>query len=186
MTAVGQLVLTFPFTNDDEPTLGITTRPHNEAELVDKENEKRASSGLGPMSKTEELMIFKKEALPPMGASRTMSPSGDWSTAFDLSGRRELGDKAAASVAAAMASNPKLSTLRLRHNHIGDSGAAALADALLEPGCGVTDLDLSSNDIGDAGAKALAEAIRQPECRLTTLDLSAQSSGYQWSSTLSR
>lgn len=55
-------------------------------------------------------------------------------------------------------------------NHIGDAGAAALADAL--PRCPhLTSLHLSDNDIGWDGAQALAAAI--PRCRqLARLDLS--------------
>jgi hypothetical protein len=53
----------------------------------------------------------------------------------------------------------RVATLDLNGNYIGDSGAAALADAL-KTNTSVTTIDLHDNKIGDSGAVALADALK--------------------------
>ncbi|CAM9487176.1 unnamed protein product, partial [Discosporangium mesarthrocarpum] len=52
----------------------------------------------------------------------------------------------------------QLCALELRHNALGDVGAAALADALATNPC-LTWLDLSSNAVGERGGVAVARAL---------------------------
>jgi hypothetical protein len=76
-------------------------------------------------------------------------------------------------------------TLLLGHNHLGDRGAATLAEMLLktkakDEGAGgaalalsLTKLDLSANAVGDAGAAALALSLEAAACTLRSLSLRA-------------
>jgi Ran GTPase-activating protein (RanGAP) involved in mRNA processing and transport len=105
---------------------------------------------------------------------------------LDLSGNA-CGDHGSESLAVLVCSSPALRVLRLRHNSIGPTGAAALAAALVpftqdrcsvgSPSsrrCGVAleELDLSHNRIGDAGTRSFAAAIGERSCALRALDLS--------------
>ena len=55
--------------------------------------------------------------------------------------------------------NERLSRLDLRHNDLGDGGAATLA-AAIKGKCVLQHLDLSANSIGHKGAEALAGALK--------------------------
>jgi hypothetical protein len=67
-----------------------------------------------------------------------------------------------------------LRVLSLRHNFVGDAGAAALA-----PLCArfLEALDLQDNRVAFAGMNALAEALRAPACTLQRLDLRRNRAG---------
>ncbi len=65
--------------------------------------------------------------------------------------------------------NPKLTSLDLEGNGIGDAGATALATAL-QTNTTLTSLNLECNGIGAAGATALATAL-QTNTTLTELNL---------------
>ena len=54
--------------------------------------------------------------------------------------------------------NPRLLSLNLNGNRIGDAGACAIADAL-RMNRTLLSLGLAGNGIGDAGAKKLAEVL---------------------------
>ena len=83
--------------------------------------------------------------------------------------RNSIGDSGAAAVAEVLMNNTAITSLKLGNNNIGDSGAAAFAEAL-KGNTAVTELYLSFNSIGDSGAAALAEALKS-NTALTTLDL---------------
>lgn len=53
-----------------------------------------------------------------------------------------------------------LTRLDLRHNDLGDAGAATIASALKARSCILLHLDLSANSIGCRGAEALAMALK--------------------------
>ena len=77
-----------------------------------------------------------------------------------------IGDSGAAAVAEALKNNTALTRLYLHYNTIGDIGAVAIAGALKSNT--VTTLYLEHNNIGDSGAAALAEALKK-NTALTTL-----------------
>ncbi|KAF9933676.1 hypothetical protein BGZ67_004171 [Mortierella alpina] len=72
-------------------------------------------------------------------------------------------------LAETLKTNSTLTTLDLRSNAIGDSGAKALGEAL-KTNSTLTTLDLTNNSIGDDGAKALGKALKT-NSTLATLDL---------------
>ncbi|CAK0835981.1 unnamed protein product [Prorocentrum cordatum] len=100
--------------------------------------------------------------------------SAEWLYYMDLG----WGDEEVRQMAAVLASValPRLQSLDLSGNNVGDEGAAALAAALRAPGAlpSLQKLDLRSNNVGDEGAAALAAALRAPGAlpRLQELDLS--------------
>ena len=69
-----------------------------------------------------------------------------------------------AKLATALETNTALTRLSLRHNKIGDAGAAKLATAL-EKNIVLTELDLTSNNIGDDAAAKLATALERNKKR---------------------
>ncbi|EOD35128.1 hypothetical protein EMIHUDRAFT_373341, partial [Emiliania huxleyi CCMP1516] len=75
------------------------------------------------------------------------------------------GDAEAAQLSEVLASGaaPRLETLYLKRNKIGDEGCKALAAALGKEGAAprLEGLNLGSNQIGDEGCKALAAALKE-------------------------
>lgn len=63
------------------------------------------------------------------------------------------------SLAEAIGCNGCLQVLNMNSNPIGDDGACALAMALRQSQCALTEIHLDDCDISDAGAIALAEAF---------------------------
>ena len=93
-------------------------------------------------------------------------------------GQLGWGDAEAAQLAEVLASGaaPRLETLCLNNNGIGDEGCKALAAALCKEGAAprLKKLDLGFNRIGDEGCKALAAALKDGAApRLTELNLCA-------------
>ena len=73
-----------------------------------------------------------------------------------------VGDDGAVAVAAALADAPRLRTLGVAKNDLGDAGAYALAAAL--DCCAVATLEIGGNHVGADGAAALRDAQkRRPE-----------------------
>ena len=70
----------------------------------------------------------------------------------------KLNPQGAAQLAAGIAQNRTLRTLRLSHNPIGDAGAASLAVGLRRNAT-LTALALNGADVGAAGAAALGAAL---------------------------
>lgn len=100
----------------------------------------------------------------------------------DLEGCTELslddnniGDSGAAAIAEALKSNTAVEKLWLNNNTIGDSGAAALAEAL-ESNTALRWLFLQTNTIGDSGAAAIAESLKS-NTALTMLYLNGNNIG---------
>ena len=85
-----------------------------------------------------------------------------------------IGDSGAAAIAEALKSNTAVTLLFLYNNNIGDRGAAAVAGAV-KNNAAVTTLYLYSNNIGDSGAAAIAEALKNNA--LTKLDLGSNAIG---------
>ncbi len=84
-----------------------------------------------------------------------------------------LGDLGAAWLAQVLAHpNNRLSALGLRFNSITAVGGRQLAQALREPHNRLSALDLSWNHLSDDGAKELALTLRHPNNQLKSLDLS--------------
>lgn len=79
-------------------------------------------------------------------------------------GHNEIGDHDVTSITKHLANLPQLTTLTLTSNRIHDAGAQAIASHLVN----LTTLRLADNEIGNGGARAIAEGIRN----LETLDLS--------------
>lgn len=75
---------------------------------------------------------------------------------------------------------PRIASLKVGGNELGDEGAEAVAQALLLPERGrpssLLTLDLGFNDVGDAGAEALARSLRH-NATLRTLYLSGNQIG---------
>jgi len=63
-----------------------------------------------------------------------------------------------------------LTHINLNYNHLSDSGAEMLMDALVNAGCSIVHLSLSSNAIGDLGVVAIANSLEKLP-RLTSLEL---------------
>ena len=80
-----------------------------------------------------------------------------------------IGDSGAAAIAQALRSNSVLTRLNLQNNRISDPGATAIGQAL-QSNCTLTHLQLRGNRICDVGASHLANAIRVNRC-LVNLDL---------------
>jgi len=84
------------------------------------------------------------------------------------------GDAEAAQLAEVLASGaaPRLETLRLNGNEIGDEGCKALAAALGKEGAAprLEELYLGGNKIGDEGCKALAAALKEGAASLKARD----------------
>jgi hypothetical protein len=91
-------------------------------------------------------------------------------TSLALDGNH-IGPSGAEAIASALAKNSTFVTLSLSRNEIGDVGALAFAEVLCGGSAVVTKLDLGDNRISDVGAKRLAWAI-QAVSRLTELHLS--------------
>jgi len=81
----------------------------------------------------------------------------------------QIGDSGAAAIAQALRSNCVLTRLNLQNNRISDLGATAIGEAL-QSNCTLTHLQLRGNRICDVGASHLAHAIRVNR-RLVNLDL---------------
>jgi hypothetical protein len=81
----------------------------------------------------------------------------------------EIGDSGAAAIAEALKLNTSLQRLDTNNNKIGDSGATAIAEAL-KLNTSLQRLNLCYNDIGDSGAAAIAEALKL-NTSLQVLDL---------------
>jgi len=86
-----------------------------------------------------------------------------------------IGDSGAAAIAQALKSNTALTYLDLSYNNIGDSGAAAIAEAL-KNNAALTELYLYNNTIGDIGAVAIAGALKS-NIALTTLRMNNNTIG---------
>ena len=71
-----------------------------------------------------------------------------------------------------------LTDLRLHFNHVGDAGAAALAECLVTVPS-LKELRLNGNKIGGAGAAALADALGRRKCTIESLGLG----GNPWATT---
>lgn len=80
-----------------------------------------------------------------------------------------IGDSGAVAIAQALLSNCVLTRLNLQNNRISDPGATAIGEAL-QSNCTLTHLQLRGNRICDVGASHLAHAIRVNR-RLVNLDL---------------
>ncbi|KAG0344009.1 hypothetical protein BG005_002083, partial [Podila minutissima] len=93
-------------------------------------------------------------------------------TTLDLR-TNSIGDSGAQALSEALKTNSTLISLYLYYNSIGDNGAQALAEAL-KINSNLTTLNLDSNSIGDNGAQALAEALKT-NATLTTLSLESNS-----------
>ncbi|KAG0040835.1 hypothetical protein BGZ83_002420, partial [Gryganskiella cystojenkinii] len=78
-----------------------------------------------------------------------------------------IGRSGAQSLAEALKTNSNLTTLNMGLNSIGDYGAQVLSE-VFKINSTLTTLDLSDNNIGDNGARALSAALKT----LTTLNLS--------------
>lgn len=74
------------------------------------------------------------------------------------SGASGVGESGAAALAEALAQHARLLSLRLRGHAVGDAGASRLAEGLERHGA-LRALDLSENAIGDVGAAQLAKAL---------------------------
>ena len=70
-----------------------------------------------------------------------------------------VGDAGAAALAECLVTVPSLKELRLNGNKIGGAGAAALADALGRRKCAIESLGLGGNPLGDDGVIAICEAV---------------------------
>ena len=78
---------------------------------------------------------------------------------------------------AAMAAHPRIVSLDLSHNELGDDGAALLADAVLRAAApSLTALSVAANGIRAAGAAALAASL-DSNATLRYLDLGANDLG---------
>jgi hypothetical protein len=73
--------------------------------------------------------------------------------------RNNIGESGAAAIAEALKVNSTLQQLDLRWNAIGSSGAAAIAEAL-KVNSSLQELCLGCNAIGSTGAAAIAEALK--------------------------
>ena len=71
----------------------------------------------------------------------------------------------------------KLTELELEECNIGPEGAKALANALQSKNCKITSLNLGHNNIGPEGAMALANALQSKHCKITSLDLTRNKIG---------
>jgi hypothetical protein len=71
----------------------------------------------------------------------------------------DIGDSGAAAIAEALKLNTILQRLDIKNNQVGDSGAAAIAEAL-KLNATLQHFSLYSNRIGDSGATAIAEALK--------------------------
>ena len=80
-------------------------------------------------------------------------------TNLDL-GNSDIGDKGAASLAAALEKNSTLTSIHLGYNNIGDEGAAILA-AALETNLTLTSVTLTFDNIRDEGAASMATALEK-------------------------
>ena len=70
-----------------------------------------------------------------------------------------VGDAGAAALAECLVTVPSLKELRLNGNKIGGAGAAALADALGRRKCAIESLGLGGNPLGDDGVIAICDAV---------------------------
>lgn len=88
--------------------------------------------------------------------------------------KKQIGDRGARQVAAALR-NPRcrVKTLNLQFNSIGDNGAKAIANAVMDNKT-LQKLYLGFNEIGDDGAQAMADALRI-NMTLQWLDLGSNS-----------
>ena len=94
-------------------------------------------------------------------------------TVLDL-GFNAIGDTGCATIALhALAGNYTLSTLYLSGNNFKQTGAMAVAGAILH-GCNLTTLYLDSNSIGQVGVQALARAIAEREALVKRLGIAGQ------------
>ena len=89
-----------------------------------------------------------------------------------------IGDSGAAAIAEALKNDSAVVRLDLSGNSIGGSGAAAVAEAL-KSSTVLTDLILNNNSIGDIGAAAVAEALKSTTA-LTSLYLDNKQHWIQW------
>src|SRR3989338_5284810 len=99
---------------------------------------------------------------------RRLAGNDSFLTRLPLSGN-EIGDTGAAAMAQALSFNTILTTLNIELNKISDTGAAAIAQAL-KSNSSLTALQLHDNEIGNTGAVAIAQAL-SINSSLTTLNL---------------
>ncbi|MGW7608766.1 gala protein [Streptomyces sp. NPDC054766] len=111
-----------------------------------------------------------KQGLGAVGAARLMPVAAACAyAAHVLLGTNAIGNDGARAVADALVDGHGLRTLYLGCNRIGPEGVTALADALTTDGT-VRALWLKRNPVGDDGARALAAMLRR-NTTLRTLDL---------------
>ena len=103
--------------------------------------------------------------LSPRGAEVIVPEVGKWAEQIDLSknqiGKRSNGlldDRGIKSVTRLLLSAPKLRSLNLSENNLGDDLVSQLCQALLGNAT-VTSLDISNNEVGNVGAAALGELL---------------------------
>ena len=89
-------------------------------------------------------------------------------TSIDLE-YNKIGDDGAQALAEMLTVNHTLTLINLRYNKIGDDGARAVAK-MLNVNHTLTSIDLRDNNIGDDGAQALAEMLKVNQA-LTSINL---------------
>ncbi|MDR3547956.1 MAG: hypothetical protein P4M11_06795 [Candidatus Pacebacteria bacterium] len=85
----------------------------------------------------------------------------------------EVGDEGAEAIAnVLMNSRSELTTLNLWSNCISSKGVIAIAVSLKTDNCKLASLNLGVNQIGTEGAMAIADALMEKNCKLSSLDIS--------------